>query len=371
MSTRRNVADSAPALAALFPALAALCFCSSTAGTAHAQGSSDCSPSGGLEFVCGVKNAEDLVLVPGTKWIIASGMAEGAGGLSLIDASTHTSSVLYPGENPKAAHDAAYPECTTPPDASKLETHGLNLRAGSGGHSTLYAVAHGGRESIEVFDVDASGAKPTVTWKGCVPMPSELAANSVASLPDGSLVATVLILPGKTFADSVAKRPTGAVYEWSPGKPGFEQIKGTELPGNNGIDVSADGREIYVVSSGFQTIVAFSHENPAKQLRSTQPLPFTPDNVHMGPDGRLLTAGMKNDEPACGGTPGPQHTLEKLSTCPRGTIGMAIDPKTMQATVVLETEANPSFSNATMILPVGDETWIGSFSSDRVAYKTR
>ncbi|HEU4618550.1 MAG TPA: SMP-30/gluconolactonase/LRE family protein [Gammaproteobacteria bacterium] len=327
-----------------------------------------CEPSGGLEFVCGPKNAEDLVRVPGTKWIIASGMAEGAGGLTLIDSNAHTWSALYPGENPKTAHDAKYPDCTTPPDPAKLQTHGLALRSGSNGHSTVYAVAHGSRESIEVFDVDASGPKPTATWTGCVPMPDDLAANSVASFADGSLVATVLILPGKTFADSIAKRPTGAVYEWSPGKRGFEQVQGTELPGNNGIEVSADGQEMYVVSSGLQTIVAFSHTNPAKQLRSTEPLPFTPDNVHMGPDGRLLTAGMKNDEPACGGTPGPQHTLEKLSTCPRGTIGMAIDPKTMKDTVLVATDANPSFSNATMILPVGNAVWIGSFSGDRVAY---
>ena len=146
-----------------------------------------------------------------------------------------------------------------------------------------------------MFDVDASGARPTLTWKGCVPMPEGLAANSVASFADGSLVATVLIMPGKTFADSIAKRPTGAVYEWSPGDVGFTLMRGTELPANNGIETSADGREIYVASSGLQTIVAFSNSNPATQLRSTRPLPFTPDNVHMGADGRLLTAGMAND----------------------------------------------------------------------------
>ncbi len=338
-----------------------------SAGAVHAQGA-DCAPSGGLSFVCGPKNAEDLVHVPATKWIVASGMAEGAGGLALIDSSAHTWSALYPGQSPRAAHDPAYPDCTMPPDPAKLQTHGLNLRPGARGHSTLYAVAHGARESIEVFDVDATGDRPTVTWTGCVPMPDGLAANSVASFPDGSLLATVLLLPGKSFADSIAKRPTGAVFEWSPGEHGFTRVEGTELPGDNGIEVSADGREFFVVSSGFQTIVAFTHTNPAHQVGTTRPLPFTPDNVHMGPDGRLLTAGMKNDEPACGGAPGPQHTLEKLSTCPRGTIGMAIDPRTMHDTQVLETQANPIFSNATMILPIGGEVFIGTFSSDRIAY---
>jgi hypothetical protein len=90
--------------------------------------------------------------------------------------------------------------------------------------------------------------------------------------------------------------------------------------------------------------------------------------VHRAADGRLLTAGMKNDEPACGGTPGPQHDLAKLSTCPRGSIGVAIDPVTMKDTVIAETAATPAFSNATMVLTVGDQFWIGTFAGDRVAH---
>ena len=107
---------------------------------------------------------------------------------------------LYTGTASAASHDAtSFPDCATPPSAAKLNTHGLPIRAGKAGHSTLYAVGHGAREAIEVFDVDASGARPALAWRGCVAMPAGLAANSVASLGDGSLVATVLILPGKTF----------------------------------------------------------------------------------------------------------------------------------------------------------------------------
>ena len=341
-------------------------FALSFGATAHAQQS--CEPSGGLSFICGLTNAEDLVAVPGTPWIVASGMAEGAA-ISLIDSRNKSWSKLYPGEQPRAAFDrATFEHCPGPP--TNLITHGLNLLPGEGGHHTLYAVGHGGREAIEVFDVDAGGARPVLTWIGCVPMPDGLAANSVASFEDGSILATVLILPGKTFLDSVMGKPTGAVYEWSPGDDGFALVEGTELPSNNGIEVSDDGSEFFVVSSGLHTIVAFSHSNPAKQLRSTSHLPFTPDNVHMGTDGRLLTAGMKDDEPACGGPPGPQHTLEKLGACPRGFIAEAIDPRTMQHTVVAQGPANPAFSNATMILVSGNEFYIGTFRGDRVGYGT-
>jgi hypothetical protein len=331
------------------------------AGGLQAQPS--CAPSNGQTFVCGPQNPEDLVLVPGTQSIISSGMAEGAG-FYLVDARSGQWSAL----SFAAEHDATFTACTTPPSPQSLNTHGLNIRATGQGRARLHVVGHGAREAIEVFDVDATGAKPTLTWKGCVPMPEGLAANSVASFADGSLVATVLFMPGTTFADAVvARRNTGAVFEWSPGQAGFTLVQGTELPANNGIEVSVDGREIYVASSGLQTVVAFSHSNPARQLRTTRPLPFTPDNVHLGSDGRLYTAGMANDVPECGGPPGAQHDIAKLAACPRGTIAVAIDPATMRDTVVVQTPATQSFSNATMVLPVGREAWIGTFSGDRIS----
>jgi hypothetical protein len=330
-----------------------------------ASAQQSCGPAGDVEFVCGPTNAEDLVLVPGTDWIIASGMAAGAG-FTLIDSATGTGSVL----GTRAVHDAAmYPQCAAPPAAAELESHGLSIRAAAGGRSTLYVVGHGAREAIEIFEVDAGGGRPSLTWKGCVPMPDGLPANSVASFADGSIVATVLFMPGTDFADAVVdKKPTGAVFEWSPGDAGFTMIEGTELPANNGIEVSAAGDEIYVASSGLQTIVAFSNTRPARQLRTTGPLPITPDNVHMGPDGRLLTAGMKNDVPECGGPPGPEHSIEILAACPRGSIAIAIDPATMRDRILVETPALDEFSNATMVLPASGELWFGTFSGNRVAH---
>jgi len=100
--------------------------------------------------------------------------------------------------------------------------------------------------------------------------------------------------------------------------------------------------------------------------RATGPLPFAPGNVHRGPDGRLLAAGMKLNEPAC-----PLATdFATFSACPRGFIAMAIDPVTMKETLLAEGPANPAFSNATMVLAVGTQFWIGTFSGDRVGHGT-
>ena len=327
------------------------------------QDAGDCPPAGTVEFVCGPVNAEDLVQVPDTDWIIASGMASGAG-FYLIDPASGEYSALEAG----VAHDAErYPDCDSPPPPAEFESHGLHIRAAASGGATLSVVGHGAREAIEIFQVDTAGARPALNWTGCVPMPDGLAANSVASFADGSLVATVLMMPGATFADSVAKRPTGAVFAWWSGDAGFMQLAGSELPGNNGIEVAPDGGTLYVVSSGYQTVVAFSNSNPVRFLGATAQLPITPDNLHFGPDGRLITAGMKNDVPECGGPPGPEHDLERLASCPRGTIAIAIDPATLAHEVLTETQALAEFSNATMALPVGERYWFGTFRGDRIA----
>lgn len=328
-----------------------------------------CAPAGGLRFICGMQNPEDLMLVPGTRWMIVSSMAAG-GGLHLVETDKKTSQPLFPGRSPANHDKAVYGNCPGPVNAGTASFHGLSLRSAGSSHYRLYATQHGERESIEVFDIDASGATPTATWIGCVLMPEGMAANSVSSFRDGTVVATVLTLPGKNFADSLQQKNTGAVFEWKPGSAGFQLIPGTELPSNNGIDVAADDSEFYVVSSGAKQIVAFSRDKPARVLRRAQLVDFTPDNVHWTEDGKLITAGMIEDEPACGGPVKPDAKgAVNISGCPRGTMAATIDPKTMKSTEVLRTAALPMFSMAAAALPVGGDLWISSFHSDRLAYR--
>jgi len=337
-------------------------------GAACGQGGQQaCDPLGSFEFVCGPVNAEDLVLAPGTDTILSSGMSAG-GGFYAIDSTSGDWRQL--GFDTRPDRDT-FANCPSPPDEDELETHGLSIRAVSDDTAMLYVVGHGAREAIEVFEVDTGGSLPALTWVGCVLMPDELAANSVASFADGSIVATVLFMPGMEFADAVVdKRPTGGVYKWSPGDAGFTLLARSELPANNGIEVSADGSEIYVVSSGYQTIVKFSNTNPVRFLGATRQLPITPDNVHRGPNGMLLTAGMANDVPECGGPPGPQHDIAILSACPRGTIMIEIDPATMEDRIIAETPALDVFSNATMVLTKDGEYWVGTFSGNRILHGT-
>ena len=119
-----------------------------------------CTPAGGLSFICGVQNPEDLVVVPNTRWMIASGMAPGSG-LHLVDTQAKTVRNLYASGTARA-DKTKYASCPGPLDAKQAVLHGLSLRAAQGGRYTIYATNHGGRESVEVWELDASGATPSM-----------------------------------------------------------------------------------------------------------------------------------------------------------------------------------------------------------------
>jgi hypothetical protein len=314
-------------------------------------------------------NPEDLVLVPDTEWIIASGMSPG-GSLYLVDAGSKAWRELYPGEEPVARQDMSrFGACPGSPDPNAFVSHGLSLQPGEAGRSTLYVVAHGARESIEVFDVDVTGDEPALIWRGCVPTPDGMEANSVASSPSGSLLVTIPLATGSPISDALAGKDTGAVYRWAPGDDALTRVEGTMMPYPNGIEVSADEREFYVASSGAFTVSAFSNTDPALLLRRTEPFGFVPDNLHMSPGGELLTAGLDLDDPVCGPVErSEKFDLEAFASCPRAFTVWSIDPRSMRGRAIATGPANENFSNVTMALPVGDELWIGTFAGDRVAY---
>jgi hypothetical protein len=313
-----------------------------------------CTPANGLNFICGLQKPEDLVLIPGTRWLIASGMDQGAG-LQLIDTGAKRAQPLFTSGTPARPDRARFASCPDPLDARQAILHGLSLRsAQTAGHYTLYATNHGGRESVEVFDIDGRGATPSATWVGCVLMPDKLAANSVAAFGDGALLATVVSLPGKTSPDG---RNTGAVFMWTPGESVFHRLEGTELPVNNGIETSVDGREFFVVSMGLRQIVAFSRADPSKPIGFAQLTGFVPDNVRMVGT-RLVAAGMAVADPSCvAGTP-----------CPRGFVAQAVDPKTLVVSDVARYPATPPYSGTATAILVDGEIWLSSYNGDRVAY---
>src|SRR5215475_6114597 len=87
-----------------------------------------CAPAGGLNFICGLQAPEDLVQVPNTRWLIASGMMAGSG-LHLIDTQAKTARTLFGPDSSSSRPDKTkFAACPGALDPKQAILHGLSLR---------------------------------------------------------------------------------------------------------------------------------------------------------------------------------------------------------------------------------------------------
>jgi len=316
----------------------------------NAQAAANCAPAGNIHFVCGQEAPEDLLHLPGSDWVIASSLA-GNGGIRLISVRDKTSTLLYPSPSAKEQLDKkTYDSCPgapEPEDKAKFTTHGLAMRAVRNSIYTLYAVHHGKRESIEVFQVNARGKTPTLTWIGCAIAPDPIGLNSVVPLPGGGFVTTNFIERGANASAArtrmMAGENNGELWEWHTGI-GWRKVPGSEAAGANGVEVSKDGKWLYVAAWGSQSFLRLSRgQTPVK--RDTVPLGFRVDNIRFAPDGSILAAGQ-----------GQQSTNV-----------VRIDPETLKITALINQPNTESFASGTVAIPIGNDLWVGSFRGDRVA----
>jgi sugar lactone lactonase YvrE len=328
----------------MIPALCLVVVCLvAPAGAVEAQ----CHADGDIQFVCGPVSPEDMVPVPDTPWLLVSGM-EDDGYLYATDTRNYRSTVLFPTATYHSKPDVAFSGCSGPVTGG-FRPHGLSLRPGARGRHTLYVVRHGAREAIEVFDVDARGATPTLSWVGCVVAPDGVTFNSVAALPGGGLAATHF------------NRPMGELWEWQPGS-GWSKVPGSETNGPNGLVASADGRWFYIGGWGTQSLIRLSRGQTPVQQDSVD-VGFHIDNVRWAPDGSLLAAGH------AGETPESIFQCLGQQQCEGVTSRVArVDPERLTAEEIVRYPSNEHFILGTVGLQVGDEIWLGGIGGvNRIA----
>src|SRR5262245_50162420 len=92
--------------------LVAASICVLLSGNGTTAGS--CDPVGNVRFVCDQSQPEDLAIVPGGQWVIASGMGD-KGGIRLIDVRNSTSTILFPTPSSRVRPDrTTYKACPGP-----------------------------------------------------------------------------------------------------------------------------------------------------------------------------------------------------------------------------------------------------------------
>jgi hypothetical protein len=323
-----------------------------------------CAPSMGLNYVCGLDQPEDLLQIGTSKWLVASGMGE-TGGVFLIDSDAKTSKRLFTGQ--KKPDAKLYPGCAAP-DVAHFNTHGLALRpAKVAGTYTLYSVTHVPFESIHVFALDARGAEPNLTWTGCIRLSADFKTNAVTATRDGTILVNVQMHGSQT--DFISGNVTGGVWEWTPKDKTLHLLPGTELAGNNGIEISPDESEFYIAVSGTQTVAIYSRADTSKPVRQVKTPWYNLDNIHWSGD-RLIAAGMMFDEPACGGTRKQMQDAHANMGCHRGWVASQLDPHSMTWKILAYGEPNSDFGGIATALVIGKTLWLSSFQMNRVAYRT-
>jgi len=350
------------AVAATLAVLSIAASAQQPAGVPHpATESAPCAPSMGLNFVCGLDQPEDLLQIGASKWVIASGMGE-HGGIFLIDSQAKTARRFFTGT---AKPDREmYPDCAAAP--ANFNSHGIALRpAQASGTYTLYSVTHAPFESIQVFAVDARGTEPAISWTGCVRLPADFKSNAVTAKLDGTILIDVQMHAGAT--DFISGNVTGGVWQWTPKDKALHLLPGTELPGNNGIEISPDEKEIYIAVSGTQTVAIYALADTAAPVRTIKTPWYNLDNIHWS-GSRLIAAGMMFDEPACGGTRKQIQDAHGNMNCHRGWVVSELDSKAMTWKILAYGAPNPAFGGIATGLVIGNTLWISSFQMDRAAY---
>ena len=203
-----------------------------------------------------------------------------------------------------------------------------------------------------MFDVDHKASPPALTWVGCVVGPPNASFNSVVSLPDGGIAATNT-RPAADQNQPAESDPIGAVWEWHAAT-GWRPVPGTEAPRINGLEVSRDGKILFVSAWGEQTMLRVERGGRDPK-RAVLRMPFRIDNLRMMADGSLLAAGH-------GGT--------ALCSCPTETWHVGrINPRgAMSVKEILRQPYVAGFGASTVAVQVGKEIWIGTNRGDRIGY---
>ena len=311
-----------------------------------------CDATGDVRFICDQLGPEDLAAVPGSEWVLSSGMVAN-GAIRLVNLRDKSTIVLFPSAtSTERPNKKTYDSCPGPigSEGDRFRAHGLYLRPGPNAVHTLYVVHHGNRESIEIFELDARPMPPTLTWIGCAVAPDPIGLNSVVGLADGGFITTNFAPRGSDAAARarmMAGENNGEVWEWHSGT-GWKIVPGSEAAGPNGLEISKDGKWLYIGGWGSQSFIRLSRgQQPIK--RDSVSVGFRLDNLRWAPDGALFAAGQ-------GGT-APSRTSNVVK----------VDPTTLKFQELIRQPNIDGFGVSTVAIQVAKELWLGSSSGDRIA----
>lgn len=214
------------------------------------SGLDPCLPFDGLQPVCGFQMPEDLAVLPDGSGLLVSefgAQGEQQGRISVMDLATRSHRTLYSTDssNDMRLRNPIWgdPACTEP---EAFSPHGIDLNQ-RGVRWQLLVVNHGGRESVEFFELLQRDGEWQLDWQGCVEAVDDSAFNDVTAFTGGFYVTRMMSRETGIGAllDYFLGRPTGHLWQWTL-QDGLTVVEGTTGAMPNGVLVSPDNRTIYL-----------------------------------------------------------------------------------------------------------------------------
>ena len=319
-----------------------------------------CDVIDGIVSICGLEKPEDLTVAPNRRDIIFGQFSEN-GSLAVLDTVNDSVHILYPGSDSRVATTDLWgaPTCIAPSET--FQPHGIDLSQRGDGRWQLLVVNHGGRESVEFFELlFAAQDRPQLVWRGCAEAPHQGSFNDVAALADGGFLVTHMADKDSQMWQlflSLFGADTGFVYRWDQAK-GYSPLAGTEGKMPNGVIISQDNTTFFVNHY-------FDNELRKYDLATGEILASVnvekPDNLSWNPRGRLYVASQHASLFAL---------LKSLNTKTSAPSLLPfsiyeVDPQTMQKKLVLERDGRP-MGAGTVAVEVDGYLYIGSYLGDRM-----
>lgn len=346
----------------LLPVLALLCL---TGCVDDDMQISDCEPRGDIHPVCGMQSPEDIAAIPDGRHLLLAnfgGMHDGTGSLSLFDTRTESLTPLFPTATTEFfSSDATWGDADCePPSLELFSPHGTHLKQLADGRWRYLVVNHGGRETVEMFEVLGQGAAITLAWRGCLAPAPETFMNDVVGLANGDVIYTRMFHNAGTVEQllSFVGVDTGDLWRWNR-DTGLRMLPGTQANQPNGLEISDDDR--YVFANMYFTREVWKVDAESGEVVATAAVPSA-DNSAWGSDGRLWVTTHSDSVPnllSC--------FRVQEAPCGAGFEIIAVDPDSMESESIFSHRGAP-MGAATVAVPQGGRVYMGSFVGDRLIW---
>lgn len=228
----------------------------------------------------GIAGVEDVTIDPETKLAYLSGYDRRAALTGKqVRGAIWTYDLNAADATPVDATAAALPDGFWP--------HGISLHRAADGAKTLFVINHANRaHTIEIFDVAGAG----LTHRRTVTGDALLSPNDIVGVSADAFYVT------NDHGNAIGWRRTAEDYlrlreskVWFYDGQAFS-LALSEIGGSNGINVSTDGRSLYLSAGSERTVYVYDRDPATNKLtrRAAVPVPGFADNIELLANGDLL-----------------------------------------------------------------------------------